>query len=172
MKRKLFCYYILLLCLFRCSSFAFNSGAAFLSEDTDAKSFSMGSAFTAICDNPNSIVINPAGLGYSLNSEMSLDYKKNLLDGYNSSAFLTLPLKKIGTLGFGIGLYDLGSVEINYLDGTSETVNAMQSWVFNLGFGMNLSDEIVTGLNLKYITSVLASKYNARAFAVDLGEYI
>ncbi len=158
-----------MLCLFRCSSFAFNSGAAFLSEDTDAKSFSMGSAFTAICDNPNSIVINPAGLGYSLNSEMSLDYKKNLLDGYNSSAFLTLPLKKIGTLGFGIGLYDLGSVEINYLDGTSETVNAMQSWVFNLGFGMNLSDEIVTGLNLKYITSVLASKYNARAFAVDLG---
>jgi len=103
---------------------------------------------------------------------MSQKFQKVLnryIDGFNSSIFLAVPMKTIGTFGVGFTLYDLGSVDINYYDGTSESVHAMQSWTVNLGYGVNVIDEFSLGMNLKYIKSTLADKYTGTAFAADCG---
>ena len=84
--------------------FADTSGANFLTEDSSAKSFSMGSAFSAFCDTPDSLIINPAGIGFQLFPGLSASYSKNLADGYNSSIFIEVPLETAGVLGFGLTL--------------------------------------------------------------------
>ncbi len=167
--KKIFIFYIILAVCLPAALFAGKNIEAFLLEDTDAKSFSMGSAYTAVSDNPGSLAVNPAGLGYLLTSEIALNYKKNLLDGYNGSAFFAFPVRDLLTIGFGAALYDPGNVELNYPDGTSETVGAMQSRVFNLGLGIKIFNELTTGLNIKYINSALTDKYSGTTFAADLG---
>lgn len=160
---------ILFILLASSVSFAQTSGANFLLEDSNTKSFSMGSAFTAYSDNQNSLNINPAGLGFMVTPCISADYKKNLVDGFNSSIFFAIPMKNSGVFGCGFTLFDLGSIEINYLDGTSETVKAMQSWTANIGYSVGLCDDFSLGLNLKYIKSTLADRYTGTAFAADFG---
>lgn len=145
------------------------SGANFLLEDSNTKSFSMGSAFTAYSDNSDSLNINPAGIGFIGTPSLSAGYKKNLVDGFNSSVFITVPMKTSGVFGIGLTLYDLGNIEINNIDGTSETINAMRSWTANLGYSINIVDEFAVGLNLKYISSSLAAEYTGTAFAADFG---
>ncbi|OGF47576.1 MAG: hypothetical protein A2231_03645 [Candidatus Firestonebacteria bacterium RIFOXYA2_FULL_40_8] len=151
------------------TSFADINGASFLSEDIGAKSFGMGSASTAIADGPCGLVVNPAGISCFISPEISANYKKNIMDGFNSSIFCVLPIMGAGVLGTGVALYDQGSIEINYLDGTSETIKAMQNWVFNLGYGVNIVNELSVGVNLKAISSTLANIYSATAFASDFG---
>ncbi len=166
---KTFTIAIIFVIFIRGFSFSQTSGASFLLEASDAKSFSLGSAFTAYSDNPSSLNINPAGLGFSVVPEISADYKKNLMDGFNSSVFFAVPMKGSGVIGVGFALYDLGSIEINNIDGTSQTLKEMQSWVANIGYSLSVVDELSLGLNFKYISSTLAEKYTGTAFAVDCG---
>lgn len=116
--------------------YAQNTGAAFLVEDPAAKSFAMGSAFTAYANTPDSLILNPAGIVLLCIPSLSLSYRTNLVAGYNSAVFFTTPLNANAVLGVGITLDSLGSIDINNLDGTSYTVNAMESWTANVGYGM------------------------------------
>lgn len=144
-------------------------GYLFLQEDLGAKSFGMGSAFTSVCDDLNSVSINPAGLSYFCAPEISAVYKKDIMDFYSSSVYCAVPLGKLGVAGFGLLLNDLGSLEINYLDGTSETVSAMRNWVGSASYGLNVLDVLSLGVNAKVIRSTFIGRYTAYAYAADLG---
>ncbi|OGF48956.1 MAG: hypothetical protein A2231_10945 [Candidatus Firestonebacteria bacterium RIFOXYA2_FULL_40_8] len=169
MKKTVYLFLIITAFLLMNISFVKASGAAFLHDDINARSFGMGSAFTAISDDSGSVHINPAGLSYLPFSAMSANYTKNIIDSFNSSLFYSLPVKGLGVLGVGLCLYDAGSIEINNYDGTSETVNAMQNWVFNLAYSISMIDELSAGFNVKGVSSTLAGRYTASAYAGDFG---
>ncbi|PIS47421.1 MAG: hypothetical protein COT17_03530 [Elusimicrobia bacterium CG08_land_8_20_14_0_20_51_18] len=79
-----------------------NSGADFLKIDTDARTVSMGSAYTAVSNSINSINYNPAGLSGLKNVELGLSHTSWIMDSKIDFAGVAVPLKKNGiALGFG-----------------------------------------------------------------------
>ena len=79
-----------------------NSGADFLKIDTDARTVSMGSAYTAVSNGVNSLNYNPAGLSGLESAELGLSHTTWIMDSRIDFAGIALPLKNNGiTLGFG-----------------------------------------------------------------------
>lgn len=158
-------------------------GAIFLQENIAARSFGMGSAFTALSDDVTGLNFNPAGLHYVPYPELTILFKKGLLDTYYGYIGYLKPLKHKGTLGMSLMLFDGGNIELNYLDGRTEKVKMEQDIVATIGYGnsllivpllgdtllADLSEMIFFGANLKIINSTLGGKYTANAIASDFG---
>lgn len=144
------------------------SGAAFLDEELSARPIAMGSAFAGVSDDINAIYSNPASLDFMALPEFTATYKKGFIDSYHALFGYIQPLRNFGTISSSIMMFDAGNMDIDYLDGTSETVSMEKDFVVTLGYGKGFLEKIFLGMNLKYINSALAGKYSASAFAVDI----
>ncbi|MEW6041248.1 MAG: PorV/PorQ family protein, partial [Elusimicrobiota bacterium] len=131
----------------------------------------MGRAFCAVSDDANAVFSNPAGINYMVNPELVTSYRQGLIDGYYGSFGYLYPFDKTnGTMQAGLLIFDGGDIELNYLDGSAETVKAEQNSVFNVAYGNNFVEEFFWGLNAKYIRSALAGgKYSAQTLTADFG---
>jgi hypothetical protein len=49
------------------------------------------------------------------------------------------PFAEYGTAGIAIESFSAGDMELNYLDGTSKSVNAQQDFVLNMAYGKEMA---------------------------------
>ncbi|MDD5757314.1 MAG: PorV/PorQ family protein [bacterium] len=145
------------------------TGGVILKESLGARSLAMGDAFTAVASGPETIFWNPAGLATMDKPEVSAMYFKEIADMGLMSIQYAQPLAEYGTAGIAIESFSAGDMELNYLDGTSKSVNAQQDVVVNLAYGKELVENFSAGANLKYLNSTLAEAETASTIALDLG---
>ncbi|MEW6040908.1 MAG: PorV/PorQ family protein, partial [Elusimicrobiota bacterium] len=162
---------ILIVCIVNINAGVGKSGAVFLQEGLGPRPLSMGSAFCAISDDANAVFSNPAGFNYLTFPEFFTMYRQGFIDSFYGSFGYFRPLTGTkGAIEFSGLLFDGGEVELNYLDGTAQTVKTQQDSAFTVGYGNNFNQSFFWGLNAKYIRSVLAGgKYSASTFAADFG---
>lgn len=168
---KTLCYQIIFtICLQNTVSAGVGTtSGVFLNEPIGARPSSMGGAFSAVSDDANSIYSNPAGYHYMPNSEITTMYNKMLMDTSISYIGYVQPLKKDGTISASFLMFYGGNIEINSLDGTSETKKASSDWAGSVGYGTNLDELFFVGGNFKIIRSTLVEQYSATAIAFDVG---
>lgn len=145
------------------------TGGVILKESLGARSLAMGDAFTAVASGPETIFWNPAGLGTMQNPEVSAMYFKEIANMGLMSIQYAHPLAEYGTAGIAIESFSAGEMELNYLDGSSKSVNAQQDFIVNLAYGREIIENFSAGANLKYLSSTLAEAETASTIALDLG---
>lgn len=149
------------------------SGASVLRQSSSARVVGMGEAYTAVAENVYTLQYNPAGLAVIEQAEISALYVKGLDDVYYGYLGLAYPFDG-GAAAASLLTLQGGMIEINEEDGTSETLNAQQDYVFCIGGGweiISLPKGLMVGAVFKVIHSVLVEQYRALAFAVDIGVY-
>ena len=78
------------------------SGAQFLQIIAAPRAAAMGGAYTALCDDVNSIGFNPAGLGYLEKNEISLAQNNWIQGVSNQYLAAVVPVRSFGSLGLYI----------------------------------------------------------------------
>ena len=129
----------------------------------------MGSVFTGIANDENSLLYNTAGLAKPLMSGVSLNHTQWFEDIRIENLLF---LYKLGyDLGMGIGISYLGMPVIHGMsdDGqpTNDDINVSSS-VIQLGVGYEVYNNILLGVGLKYFNDNLAG-ISGTGVALDAG---
>lgn len=154
---------VILVVVFSSGLYAQGGDAAvpFLLIAPDSRAGAMGEVGAAIADNANAIFWNPAGLAFQRGTEISFTHAKWLPQFSSDLSYEYLSAKHylgmIGaTIGANITFFNLGSFERrdennNYLG----TFKAFE-YAVTFGYGMELTQNLGLGVNLRYIHSQLA----------------
>jgi hypothetical protein len=166
MKRLLFL--LIILGFASRALFAQQSTYDFLRTDVSARTASLNGSFVSMKDDPNVIFYNPASIGTMTGSKISLSYVNHLMDVNAGTLSYGQYLEGVGGIGAGIIYMDYGSFNrrdefMNLLG----TFNASEL-AFVAGIAGHFDDDVLIGINAKYIYSSLA-EYTSTALAVDLG---
>jgi hypothetical protein len=152
-----------------------------------ARAAGLAGMYGAIAEGPEAVFYNPAGVTNVKGSEVSASHYNYLADTtYGNIAFAM----RQGEVGQAVNLfvYNGGKIDINYIDGTSETRKAEVDFVFNYTYGsgppdwgelMKGTQEVCSewwkgwkwgwGINIKKIESTLIEQYMATSYAIDCG---
>ena len=145
------------------------TGAVLLKESVGSRSLAMGDAYAGLSNGPDSIYLNPAGLAAVETPELGAMYFKEIADMNLTAIQYAQPLNQLGSLGIGIESFSAGTMEVNYLNGDSKSVNAQTDYIINAAYGVHLKGGLSAGADLKYLNSKLAEAESANAVALDLG---
>lgn len=143
----------------------------FLRSDLSARVSGLSGAFTAIANDENALLYNPAGLAKLRLAGIAFNHTQwfedirleNLLLGYKISS----------RLGMGLGVSFMGMPSIQGLDGAGNPTEKLDisSSVIHMGLGYRLFSSAMLGLGVKYFNDNLAG-FTASGFAFDLGFYM
>ncbi len=144
------------------------AGPQFLLLNYGARPAALAGAFSALADDSNSLVYNPAGLGISKRTEVQLmhvEWLAGIKYEYLSYA------QKFSFGSLGLNYATLNSPEmteiVNEVPGEKFTVKDAFT---TLGFGFNFAKWFAMGLNVKTVESKIATKYNVPpVILTDLG---
>jgi len=153
------------------------TGAEFLNTCLGARPSGMGNAFSAIADDVNTVLWNPAGLILLKRKEASFTYTNlstvfdvsgagNMYDGFLGYA---QPLKNDDTAAISLQYQEQG--KIAYTTESPEVIaeyNLGANYAAILSYARKLSSSLSWGANLKFIQTKLWKK-TGQAYAVDLG---
>lgn len=164
--------------------------AEFLTINPDARASAMGLASAALIDDADSLLWNPAVLGYSNSREVSVSSMKmnSFEDGFFSGAKLTtistlyaLPqnttaipvFPSVGTLGFALVYADYGEIPITTTSPDSTGSFIPRNLSVNIYWGnrfykYNFVKNIPFGIGFKYIYQSI-DQYSSHGFATDIG---
>jgi len=164
MKKSLPFLFLLFFCV---SSFAAagRNVAILLDFPTSARATAMANTGAAIADDAASCYINPAAFGY-IPKAYELSFTQEFgTEGsaYGYYGFLN-PIFNFSVLSF-----DAGSMDVLELNQNPYSVNAQRDFVGSGGWGTNISQTCFVGANIKYVSSTLATTYNASTVSGDLG---
>jgi len=144
----------------------------FLRFDMTPRASGLSGAFSAIANDENALLYNPAGLAQIRLSGVAFNHTQwfedirieNLLFSYKMSS-------KLG-LGIGVSFMGMPSIQGMDRDGnpTTEKLDVSSS-IIHLGFGYKLHPSLMLGLSAKYFNDDLAG-YTADGAAFDLGFYM
>jgi hypothetical protein len=140
----------------------------FLRTDVSARAAALNGSFVSMKDDPNVLFYNPASIGTLTSSKVSINYLKHLMDVSAGTLSYGQYIAGTGNVGVGITYIDYGS-----FDRTDEAMNVLGTFysremAFVAGIAAHYDDDILVGINAKYIYSSIA-EYNSYALAVDLG---
>jgi hypothetical protein len=140
----------------------------FLRTDVSARSAGMNGSFVSMKDDPNVIFYNPASIGTLTSSKVSFSYLKHLMDVNAGSFSYVKYIEGTGNVGMGITYINYGS-----FNRTDDALNILgtfgsQELAILAGVAAHYDDDILVGINAKYIFSSIA-EYSSYALAVDLG---
>ncbi|MBN1594514.1 PorV/PorQ family protein [candidate division FCPU426 bacterium] len=147
------------------------SGAETLQEAVGARPAGMGEAFSSLGGDLHALYYNIAGLADIKTAAVSSMYAANMFQDTNAQLAFCLPVHWFGqgTLAAGVLHMRGAEMDINYLDGTHETVVSQTEWVGTLGYARPLTSFISGGCSLKVYSSTLVEEYSALAVACDFG---
>ncbi len=136
----------------------------------DARSFSMGRAYTVMPVGGDALVWNPAGLGKLSRWELRLSHAQGYLDSRTEFGSFAIPIGKAG--GFGIGFANEG---VSAIDGRDEFNRPMEELTWGesavmFGWGKAfLQNKLYAGLAAKYLMTNMGDE-SANGFGgVDIG---
>jgi hypothetical protein len=149
----------------------------FLKIGVNVRAVGMGEAYTAVSDDLGSLYYNPAGLAQIDTIETQFMYNRWFQDINSQYLAGAIPyrvrtkagsMKNIGT--FALGITRLGMDDIQGYDNMGGMTQKLQAsdMAVSLGYGTRLTDNLMAGLNAKYLTETLAD-VNASAYASDIG---
>ncbi|OGS20829.1 MAG: hypothetical protein A2252_00235 [Elusimicrobia bacterium RIFOXYA2_FULL_39_19] len=134
-----------------------------------ARAASMGDAFTAVADDINAVYYNPAGLIRYDRREFSTTYIKGVLDfSYYSAGFHASYKNKYAFAG-NFTAFSAGEAEIYNIDGSINNVKALEDSVYTAALAKNLGGGFSAGINIKYLSSVIAEEFKNEACPFDAG---
>jgi len=140
----------------------------FLRTDVSARTAALNGSFVSMKDDPNVLFYNPASIGTLTIPRLSVSYVNHLLDVNAGTLSYGQNIEGLGSVGAGIIYMNYGS-----FDRTDEFLNVLGSFgatdlALVAGIAGHYDDDILVGINAKYIYSSIA-EYNSTALAVDLG---
>lgn len=141
---------------------AAQTGAQFLTIDTDARLCGMASAGSASVYGISSLNYNPAGLSEMHGVETAFSHSRWLMDANHDFIGLGVPIKSVA-LGLGVIRLSNGAMASRADDGSANGSYSAYDQAVSLGLGFKS-----IGVAVKYIQSSIAG-IRAEAFAVDLG---
>lgn len=153
------------------------TGGRVLLYSSGARQLALAEAFTGVGDDINTLSFNPAGLGQIKDVELSAMHlieiikypsKREQDEPYYTNFSFGIPIREIGTVGFGFAYYDGGDFHYNLL-GVEGTKKAQQDYLLTLGYGKELNEKLSAGLGLKYLSSELIEEYKAQTLTFDTG---
>ena len=140
----------------------------FLHIDVSARAAALNGSFVSMKDDPNVLFYNPAALGTLSKPKISACYLDYLMDVSLGSLSYAQYIEGIGNIGGGITYINYGS-----FNRTDENLNIIGTFgakelAFIMGIATQYDDDILVGVNAKYIYSSLA-EYSSNALAIDFG---
>jgi hypothetical protein len=140
----------------------------FLRTDVSARTAALNGSFVSMKDDPNVLFYNPASIGTLTIPRLSVSYVNHFLDVNAGTLSYGQYIEGLGSIGAGIIYMNYGS-----FDRTDEFLNVLGSFgatelALVAGIAGHYDDDILVGINAKYIYSSIA-EYNSTALAVDLG---
>ncbi|OGC76763.1 MAG: hypothetical protein A2145_01280 [candidate division Zixibacteria bacterium RBG_16_40_9] len=130
---------------------------AFEDQEIDPKSIGLGNAFLSLCDNSNSVFLNPAGLSFLSQPQVYVGYSNayGLSELSQTSLSIAYPKKSWG-VGLGISVFGKS-------DFYQEKVGVISG-------AYNFKNKISFGLSFKYLTLSSTSNYpELKAAGLDAG---
>jgi hypothetical protein len=146
------------------------TAAPFLQIGVGSRAIGMGGAFVATANDASAMYWNPAGLGKLTSAELIFVHTDWLAGISFEYAGAVLPLGKIGTVGAGLTMLNMGEMEVRTVDmqdGTGEFFDA-SDLCLSVSYGFSLTERFALGLNVKYILQRIW-KESAQGFAIDIG---
>jgi hypothetical protein len=140
----------------------------FLRIDVSARAAALNGSFVSMKDDPNVIFYNPASLGTLTIPRISVSYLDHLMDVNSGTLSYAQHIAGIGSIGGGIIYMDYGS-----FNRTDVSMNILGTFgakelAFVAGIATQYDDDILIGINAKYIYSSLA-EFTSNALAADVG---
>ncbi len=140
----------------------------FLRIDVSARAAALNGSFVSMKDDPNVLFYNPASIGTLITPKVSVCYVNHVMDVNAGTLSYGQNIEGIGSIGAGVIYMNYGS-----FSRTDELLNVLGTFnaaelAFVAGIAAHYDDDILIGINAKYIYSSIA-EYNSTALAVDLG---
>ena len=140
----------------------------FLRSDVSARAAALNGSFVSMKDDPNVLFYNPAAIGTLTSPQVSVSYVNHLMDVNAGTLSYGQYINGIGNVGAGIIYMNYGS-----FNRTDELLNVLGTFnaadvALVAGIAAHYDDDILVGVNAKYIYSSIA-EYSSTALAVDLG---
>ena len=156
-------------CLY--ASGAGSSAGVIMLETVGSRNFALGGAFTSVSGDAYSLFSNPAGLADVSKKQLSSYFVKGQNDDYRAALVYDQWLLTDMKSGLGFGVYNLngGKMDINFVDGTSESVVSQSDYLAALGWGGYAAKNFMLGYAVKYLSTELVEQYKASALAFDAG---
>lgn len=139
----------------------------FLFLDANARAVAMGGAYTALANDSNALLYNPAGLGKVSQHEATF---------MHNQYFAGITQEYIGFaarqgLGFNLNYLNSGHVARTTLanpSGAGLAYTGLQDWALGTGYGRSLGPDLALGAGVKLIHETNAGT-SAQGYAFDLG---
>jgi hypothetical protein len=144
------------------------SGAQFLKIGGGARSAGMGEAFTAVADDVDAVVWNPAGLGRLSSAEFTASHSQWLQSADYDFLAGAYPAPW-GTLGLGFATLSFDGIEKRGADtDTADGTFGARDAAYSLSYGKTFGEDWSLGVTARYIQQKIDSE-SASAFAGDAG---
>lgn len=140
----------------------------FLRIDVSARAAALNGSFVSMKDDPNVLFYNPASIGSLTLPKVSVSYVNYPMDINAGTLSYGQYIEGIGYIGAGVIYMNYGS-----FSRTDELLNVLGTFSASelalvAGIAAHYDDDILVGINAKYIYSSIA-EYSSNALAVDFG---
>ncbi len=140
---------------------------AILEDSASARILARGYSGVAIADGINSIQLNPAGVIITNSPyELSGMYRKGLWETVYEFVGATVLLKNNNVVGISGLVFDAGKEDVTGIGEVAVQKDFVVSGTYRFAVDPK---KIHFGVNLKYIASSLAERYNIATWGVDVG---
>lgn len=146
---------------------ALESGADFLNVEMGARPGAMGSAFTAMSTDVNSIYYNTAGLAFMDKREVSFMHADGMMDNSYDFAAMAFPIKDFKA-AFSFAKFTHGTFDTRSADRSSAGNFDASDMVMSFALARKITGHSSLGMAVKFLSSNIAN-YSANAVAFDMG---
>ncbi len=142
----------------------------YISRDYGSRAIAMAGAFSAVSDDPTTILYNPAGLSF-YRTEPTFSLYAGSLGLGRTANFLGYAQQVSDEFGVGIGINSLYTGSFVARDEKAEPIGDMSNFQYTFVAAGSYRTEFASfGISLKYLTNNLIGSYTeATGFAFDVG---
>ena len=128
---------------------------AFLRNGIAARPMGMGGAYTAVAEGPEATYYNPAGIGFTLKSSVSMSYKSMSLDRHLSQVAVAFPIRNEAAMA--VSWINAGVSNVPSTGESRESLGdvANNENAFAASFSKAINGSIAVGGSLKYLQQKL-----------------
>jgi hypothetical protein len=146
---------------------ALESSSDFLNIEMGAKPGAMGSAYTAMSNDVNSIYYNTAGLAFMNKREIAFMHADGMMDNSYDFAAIAFPIKDFKA-ALSFAKFSHGEFDTRSANRSSSGNFDASDMVFNFALARKITGSSSLGFGIKFLSSNIAN-YSANALAFDMG---